>query len=534
MKWGVSSNGGSEFIACHFEGGRGQLQHRGKGDRVIGANIYGHFGTTGTPLVSFENHENQHVGCYYNGTNGTSMYAVEFKSAAAGNQISGYFNGFNVNSPFLFTSDGGMNTIKGVGYCSAGGATTFGGTKAASTDIWYDQGGTVISVRPATPLGTSAAPGLFMYGDTDTGLAQTEGANTLTAIAGAVKALTLTNNGASFGGAPTAGYSVQVGKNLSGATYAAGLISLGQIQAGVTNRADYFVSFAGTNASATVPDIRHFNATQGTFGNTPTVQYGFFADAGLVGATNNYGFHSNIASGANRWNFYAAGTASNYLAGPLGIGQLDPTNWYGNNSPLVVAKSQNAETILGIGNPTSGASASTSIRMIGGTGNSFTVDRLNDNTGVPNYTHDMGSAVTYRAWLVNGSEKLRLDSSGNVLIKSAAGLGYGTGAGGAVTQATSKVTACTLNKPTGQITTAADALAAGTAATFLFNNSLIAATDTVVVSGYWGAVDPTNYRIESFVSSGGGQAAIRVTNVTGGSRSEALVINFSVVKGATA
>jgi hypothetical protein len=51
-----------------------------------------------------------------------------------------------------------------------------------------------------------------------------------------------------------------------------------------------------------------------------TSQFGFVADATLIGATNNYGFFGNIPSGTNRWNLYMSGTANNYLAGSLGIG----------------------------------------------------------------------------------------------------------------------------------------------------------------------------------------------------------------------
>ena len=75
------------------------------------------------------------------------------------------------------------------------------------------------------------------------------------------------------------------------------------------------------------------------------------------------------------------------------------------------------------------------------------------------------------------TERVKIDSSGNVLVTSVAGLGYGTGAGGTVTQATSKSTAVTLNKPTGQITTHNAALAADTTVSFLVNNSLITTSD---------------------------------------------------------
>jgi thiamine pyrophosphate-dependent acetolactate synthase large subunit-like protein len=118
-----------------------------------------------------------------------------------------------------------------------------------------------------------------------------------------------------------------------------------------------------------------------------------------------------------------------------------------------------------------------------------------------------------------------------VLVISAAGLGYGTGAGGTVTQATNKATAVTLNRPTGQITMNNAALGAGAAASFSVINSLVAASDVVLLTGT-NSPDTNNYRIEAFNVAAGG-FGIRLINITGGSRSEAVVINFAIIKGAT-
>jgi hypothetical protein len=74
-------------------------------------------------------------------------------------------------------------------------------------------------------------------------------------------------------------------------------------------------------ASFTLSALAHFNASQGTFGASSVVtnQYGFLVDSNLIGATNNYGFYSTIASGTGRWNFYAAGSADNFMSGNLGV-----------------------------------------------------------------------------------------------------------------------------------------------------------------------------------------------------------------------
>ena len=134
------------------------------------------------------------------------------------------------------------------------------------------------------------------------------------------------------------------------------------------------------------------------------------------------------------------------------------------------------------------------------------------------------------AFYTNGfTERMRIDTSGNVLVTSAAGLGYGTGSGGTVTQATNKGTAVTLNKPTGQITTNNAALGSGATVSFSINNSIISATDVVVVVVSAGS----SYTVQpAFVQ--GGVFNIRLTNTTGGSLSEAVTINFAIIKGASA
>lgn len=89
-------------------------------------------------------------------------------------------------------------------------------------------------------------------------------------------------------------------------------------------------------ASFTLANLTHFVATQGNIGATSAVinQYGFYANSGLIGATNNFGFRSEIASGTGRWNFYAAGSAANYFAGAIGVGatSLAGFNIYSNRA----------------------------------------------------------------------------------------------------------------------------------------------------------------------------------------------------------
>ena len=128
-----------------------------------------------------------------------------------------------------------------------------------------------------------------------------------------------------------------------------------------------------------------------------------------------------------------------------------------------------------------------------------------------------------------GTERLRIDASGNVLVTGSGGLGYGVGSGGTVTQATNKSTAVTLNKPTGQITMNAASLAAGATVFFDVNNSLVTSTDNVLLT--LSNFSALNYTINCFVAAG--KFTVIVKNETGGALAEAVVFNFAVHKGAT-
>ena len=114
------------------------------------------------------------------------------------------------------------------------------------------------------------------------------------------------------------------------------------------------------------------------------------------------------------------------------------------------------------------------------------------------------------------------------------GLGFYTGAGGTVTQATSKATAFTLSKMCGQITTAADALGAATIVSSTWNNSLIAATDVVIINHKLNASSLGTLGAYTFnVACLAGSATLSIRNNTAGSLSEALALNFVVIKGVT-
>lgn len=113
-----------------------------------------------------------------------------------------------------------------------------------------------------------------------------------------------------------------------------------------------------------------------------------------------------------------------------------------------------------------------------------------------------------------------------------AGVGYATGAGGTVTQGTSKATAVTLDKVTGLITTHNAALNAGVIVSFVWNNSALAATDLVAITHESGGT--TGAYTVNARATGAGTAAIDIRNNTAGNLSEALVLRFAVVKSVSA
>ena len=117
------------------------------------------------------------------------------------------------------------------------------------------------------------------------------------------------------------------------------------------------------------------------------------------------------------------------------------------------------------------------------------------------------------------------------LVTTTTGLGFYTGAGGMVTQASTKATAFTLNNMCGQITTAADPLAHSTTVSATWTNSKIAATDVVIINHKSGG---TIGAYVFNVSCGAGTATLYITNnQTSGTLSEGLVLSFVVIKGVT-
>jgi hypothetical protein len=116
------------------------------------------------------------------------------------------------------------------------------------------------------------------------------------------------------------GFGLNNSKNLTGATTSYAYNTSSVVQSDVTNAGIGFNTFIGTQAATfTLGSIRHYNATQATFGANSVVtnQYGFIVDSTVANATNNYGFYGGVPAGANNYNLYMASAANNYMAGNI-------------------------------------------------------------------------------------------------------------------------------------------------------------------------------------------------------------------------
>jgi hypothetical protein len=120
------------------------------------------------------------------------------------------------------------------------------------------------------------------------------------------------------------------------------------------------------------------------------------------------------------------------------------------------------------------------------------------------------------------------DIVGAQLILTDEQLGYTAAAQGTVTQLTDKSTAVTLNKSAGRITMNAASLATATNATFTLNNNLISPNDTVILTISGGQATPGSYNVFANALSAG-SVSITLRNISGGSLSEAVVINFALI-----
>ena len=151
---------------------------------------------------------------------------------------------------------------------------------------------------------------------------------------------------------------------------------------------------------------------------------------------------------------------------------------------------------------------------------------LTDETGTgANVFANTPTLVTPIIGVATGTS---LTATGVIASTGTAGVGYATGAGGAVTQLTSRTTGVTLNKTAGAITMFS-AAGTTTAATFTVTNSTVAATDVVILNQKSGT-DLYDLMVTA-VAAGSFNITFRTT---GGTTTETPVFNFAVIKAVAA
>lgn len=151
-------------------------------------------------------------------------------------------------------------------------------------------------------------------------------------------------------------------------------------------------------------------------------------------------------------------------------------------------------------------------------------------SGIQGYVSNVitfGATGTYRFGFstVDGGTTIAIyDLNRPLLANSGTAVGYATGAGGTVTQGTSRTTGVTLSKRSGAITLFT---AAGTSAytSFTVTNTLVSATDTIIVNQKSG----TNTYLAFVTAVADGSFRITFSAVSG-TASDAPVFNFAVIK----
>lgn len=152
-------------------------------------------------------------------------------------------------------------------------------------------------------------------------------------------------------------------------------------------------------------------------------------------------------------------------------------------------------------------------------------------SGAGNTPLDLSTGTVTCGTLTAGAASVSsLASSGAATSSSpSAGVGYATGAGGTVTQATSRTTAVQIDKTCGSITMFS-AAGSATAASFTVNNSTVGINDCIILN-VRSSNAANKYLVDvTAVAAGSFEITFRTT---AGTATDTPVINFAVIKAVT-
>lgn len=200
-------------------------------------------------------------------------------------------------------------------------------------------------------------------------------------------------------------------------------------------------------------------------------------------------------------------TGTSTSATALAVGANGATN------PVLAVNANTASVATGVEVVGAAAAGGVNLRAISsGTNENLTINAKGSGTISLNPT-GTGNVTSPRAILSTGAT---------------GGIGYATGAGGAVTQTTNRTTGVTLNTVCGSITLVSAAGSTSIQA-FTVTNSAVAATDTVYVCQKSGT---DKYRIYVTAVAAG---SFEISYATlSGTTTEQPVFNFAVIKGVVA
>lgn len=217
-----------------------------------------------------------------------------------------------------------------------------------------------------------------------------------------------------------------------------------------------------------------------------------------------------------------AETVTSADASALAVGRQGAT------APALKVDASAASSATGVEVVSAAAASGVNLRAISsGTNENLTINAKGSGT-ITIGPVSTGAVTITPATTVTGA----LTGSSSIRSTSVSGgVGYATGAGGTVTQATDKTTGVTLSKLSGAITLNNAALAAATIVSFVLTNTSIAVTDVLILNHISGGT-VGSYTLNAQCAAG--SATINVRNNTAGSLSEAIVIQFAVIKGVNA
>lgn len=336
----------------------------------------------------------------------------------------------------------------------------------------------------------------------------------------------------------TAGLNSSVAIGVGAAAPAAGILDASN---GAASQPAFYLTgtnFTGGNGTTTFPQflVQPNTATASTTWATTGTLIGANGHTGLgnlmdlkLDGTTQFSVASNgsvlsagnlIAAATGVLGVNTRGILSSPAAGKWQMGNTD--------AAAPVAQTLQAQSVVAGNTNTAGATLTIAGSKSNGSGGGDVVMQTTLSAAGSGVQNTLATALTLK-----GGTQAVIAAAALTSASPSGGVGYSTGAGGTVTQATNKSTGVTLNTTSGQITMNNASLAAQSEVSFTLSDTSIAATDVVVVSIASGAT--ANSYVVGVAATAAGSCVFQLGNVTLATPlTDAVVLNFVVIKGVTA